>query len=142
EPSLSLVRTSWNLEVFRAPSRPPWIPRGLVPPGSLELELAEVFRVEPFEVAAELLGLLFLGQLARLGLGLAFGLRFARRGLFARRRLEQRLVHVDRRLGTQRERDGIRRPGVDRQHLRVALQEDAGEEGVLPEIRDHDLGDL
>src|SRR5262249_39957890 len=70
----------------------------------LQLELAEVFRVEPFEIAAQLLGLLLLGQLARLGLGLALRLRLATRGLFPGRRLEQRLVDVDGCLGAQRER--------------------------------------
>src|SRR5215510_12905223 len=53
----------------------------------LDLELAEVLGIELLEVAAELLGFLFVGQ--RPGLTALFGRR-----LFDRRRLEQLLVHV------------------------------------------------
>src|SRR5947199_402168 len=87
--------------------------------GTSELELPEVFGIQLLEVAAQLLGLLLVGE--RRGLTGLRGL-----GLLGGRRLEQLLVHVDRRLGAQRQRDRVGGPRVDRQHLALALDDDAG----------------
>src|SRR6266545_1117989 len=80
-----------------------------IPP--LQLELAEVLGIELLEVAPELLGLLLLGQLARLALS---RLRRHLPLLRLRRGLEQLVVDEDRGLGAQRHRDRERGGRVDR----------------------------
>src|SRR2546427_12818426 len=84
---------------------PPAPPTRQARGSALRRELAEGFRVEALEGRLELVGI------ERFGAGLAAGLA----GLDRRER-EQVLGREDRRLESQRDRDGIRRPRVDLNH--------------------------
>src|SRR5262245_3672493 len=79
---------------------------GAAPARMSDLELPEVLGIELLEIAAQLLGLLLVAQ--RRCLARAFLLGGGR--VLGGRRLEQFLVHEDRRLGAQRQRDRVRGP--------------------------------
>src|SRR6059058_3043303 len=98
---------------------------------ALRSELAEVFRIEVLEVRLELVGV------ERFGAGLA-----ARLAGLDRREREQVLGREDRRLESQRDRDGVRRPRVDLNYRVPPVDVQLGVVRVVLHLGDDDLAEV